>query len=157
MPSWSVYCCSHWFRAGSQTQKSYRGRKKQQQTRAVLVMSELQSPATKVNIDWSEMFIFKMIVIWLYQCFNVRTVVIFITIISIPVKITLHFETYDLWSIVVWFPLDVGFLLDAWESREGRLLAYELIMKFFIKNHWLYTFGPAASSQLRRQNTDSEM
>lgn len=50
-----------------------------------------------------------------------------------------------------------GFLLDAWESREGRLLAYELIMKFFIKNHWLYTFGPAASSQLRRQNTDSEI
>ncbi|XP_055997933.1 uncharacterized protein LOC125653195 isoform X2 [Ostrea edulis] len=49
-----------------------------------------------------------------------------------------------------------GFLLDAWESREGRLLAYELIMKFFIKNHWLYTFGPAASSQLRRQNTESE-
>ncbi|XP_062613685.1 uncharacterized protein LOC134275417 [Saccostrea cucullata] len=49
-----------------------------------------------------------------------------------------------------------GFLLDAWESREGRLLAYELIMKFFIKNHWLYTFGPAASSQLRRQNTDVE-
>nr|XP_022344408.1 uncharacterized protein LOC111137294 isoform X2 [Crassostrea virginica] len=49
-----------------------------------------------------------------------------------------------------------GFLLDAWESREGRLLAYELIMKFFIKNHWLYTFGPAASSQLRRQNTDIE-
>lgn len=52
MPSWSVYCYSHWFKAGSPTQTSYRGRKKQQQTRAVLVMSELQSPATKVNVDW---------------------------------------------------------------------------------------------------------
>lgn len=98
-----------------------------------------------------------MTVIWLYQCFNVRTVVIFITILSISLKITLHFEIYDIGSTVFWFSLDVGFLLDAWESREGRLLAYELIMKFFIKNHWLYTFGPAASSQLRRQNTDSEM
>ena len=33
-------------------------------------------------------------------------------------------------------------LSQAWEWREGRLLAYELILKFLIKNHWLYTFGP---------------
>ncbi|XP_069112054.1 uncharacterized protein [Argopecten irradians] len=38
-----------------------------------------------------------------------------------------------------------GSLLETWESREGRLFAYELIMKFLIKNHWLYTFGPAGS------------
>lgn len=99
-----------------------------------------------------------MTVIWLYQCFNVRTVIIFITILSISLKITLHFEIYMIYEAPFsGFSLGVGFLLDAWESREGRLLAYELIMKFFIKNHWLYTFGPAASSQLRRQNTDSEM
>ena len=36
-------------------------------------------------------------------------------------------------------------LLHAWESREGRLLAYELIMKYLLKNHWLYTFGPAGA------------
>ncbi|XP_064639855.1 uncharacterized protein LOC135495320 [Lineus longissimus] len=34
---------------------------------------------------------------------------------------------------------------DAWEWREGRLFAYELILKFLIKNHWLYTFGPSSS------------
>ena len=28
-----------------------------------------------------------------------------------------------------------------WEWREGRLLAYELLFQFLIKNHWLYTFG----------------
>ncbi|XP_067934976.1 uncharacterized protein [Watersipora subatra] len=28
-----------------------------------------------------------------------------------------------------------------WEWREGRLLAYELIFQFLVKNHWLYTFG----------------
>ena len=33
-------------------------------------------------------------------------------------------------------------LSDAWEWREGRLLAYELILQFLIKNHWVYTFGP---------------
>ncbi|XP_060080298.1 uncharacterized protein LOC132559696 [Ylistrum balloti] len=38
-----------------------------------------------------------------------------------------------------------GSILETWESREGRLFAYELIMKFLIKNHWLYTFGPAGS------------
>ncbi|KAL5022616.1 hypothetical protein ScPMuIL_001771 [Solemya velum] len=36
-------------------------------------------------------------------------------------------------------------LLCAWESREGRLFAYELVIKFLIKNHWLYTFGPAGA------------
>ena len=34
---------------------------------------------------------------------------------------------------------------DTWEGREGRLFAYELIFKYLIKNHWLYTFGPAGS------------
>ena len=33
-------------------------------------------------------------------------------------------------------------LCDTWQWREGRLLAYELICQFLIKNHWLYTFGP---------------
>ncbi|KAL3860307.1 hypothetical protein ACJMK2_010446 [Sinanodonta woodiana] len=37
-------------------------------------------------------------------------------------------------------------LMDTWEGREGRLFAYELIFKYLIKNHWLYTFGPAGSS-----------
>ena len=40
-------------------------------------------------------------------------------------------------------------LSDTWEGREGRLFAYELIFRYLIKNHWLYTFGPAGSgSQL---------
>ncbi|XP_052231830.1 uncharacterized protein LOC127845146 isoform X2 [Dreissena polymorpha] len=34
-------------------------------------------------------------------------------------------------------------LSDTWEGREGRLFAYELIFRYLIKNHWLYTFGPA--------------
>ncbi|XP_074644937.1 uncharacterized protein LOC141901529 [Tubulanus polymorphus] len=34
-------------------------------------------------------------------------------------------------------------LVDAWEWREGRLFAYELILEFLIKNHWFYTFGPS--------------
>jgi len=32
---------------------------------------------------------------------------------------------------------------SAWQWREGRLLAYELILQFLIKNHLLYTFGTA--------------
>ena len=36
-------------------------------------------------------------------------------------------------------------LADTWEGREGRMFAYELIFKYLIKNHWLYTFGPAGS------------
>ncbi|XP_013392533.1 uncharacterized protein LOC106160455 [Lingula anatina] len=32
-------------------------------------------------------------------------------------------------------------LAETWEWREGRLFAYELIFRFLIKNHWLYTFG----------------
>ena len=36
----------------------------------------------------------------------------------------------------------LGAIYKCWEWREGRLFAYELIMQFLIKNHWLYTFGP---------------
>ncbi|KAL4234093.1 hypothetical protein ACF0H5_005746 [Mactra antiquata] len=36
-------------------------------------------------------------------------------------------------------------LSETWEGREGRLFAYELIFRYLIKNHWLYTFGPAGS------------
>jgi len=32
-----------------------------------------------------------------------------------------------------------------WEWREGRLLAYELVFQFLIKNHWLYTFGASGA------------
>ncbi|CAH1780021.1 unnamed protein product [Owenia fusiformis] len=32
---------------------------------------------------------------------------------------------------------------DTWEWREGRLFAYELIVKFLIKNHLFHTFGPS--------------
>jgi len=35
---------------------------------------------------------------------------------------------------------------SAWQWREGRLLAYELILQFLIKNHLLYTFGTAQPS-----------
>jgi len=35
---------------------------------------------------------------------------------------------------------------NAWQWREGRLLAYELILQFLIKNHLLYTFGTAQPS-----------
>jgi len=35
---------------------------------------------------------------------------------------------------------------NAWQWREGRLLAYELIFQFLIKNHLLYTFGTAQPS-----------
>lgn len=42
-----------------------------------------------------------------------------------------------------------------WEWREGRLLAYELILQFLIKNHWLYTFG-AAGSLKSQHNSFSE-
>lgn len=34
-----------------------------------------------------------------------------------------------------------------WEWREGRLLAFELIFQFLIKNHWLYTFGASGNSK----------
>ncbi|WAR11648.1 hypothetical protein MAR_025828 [Mya arenaria] len=36
-------------------------------------------------------------------------------------------------------------LSDSWEGREGRMFAYELIFRYLIKNHWLYTFGPAGA------------
>ena len=35
---------------------------------------------------------------------------------------------------------------SAWQWREGRLLAYELILQFLVKNHLLYTFGTAQPS-----------
>lgn len=48
-------------------------------------------------------------------------------------------------------------LLDAWESKEGRLFAYELIMKYLLKNHWLYTFGPAGANYVDKyQNGEPE-
>jgi len=40
----------------------------------------------------------------------------------------------------------VGDVSSAWQWREGRLLAYELIFQFLIKNHLLYTFGTAQPS-----------
>ena len=40
-----------------------------------------------------------------------------------------------------------------WEWREGRLFAYELILKFLIKNHWLYTFGASSMAQLNTSRT----
>jgi len=42
----------------------------------------------------------------------------------------------------------------AWQWREGRLLAYELLLQFLIKNHLLYTFGtaqPSTSAEDQRQ------
>ncbi|XP_060566590.1 uncharacterized protein LOC132725472 isoform X3 [Ruditapes philippinarum] len=36
-------------------------------------------------------------------------------------------------------------LSETWEGREGRMFAFELIFRYLIKNHWLYTFGPAGS------------
>ncbi|XP_071173615.1 uncharacterized protein [Mytilus edulis] len=48
-------------------------------------------------------------------------------------------------------------LLQAWESREGRLFAYELILKYLLKNHWLYTFGPAGAGYIEKyQTTETE-
>ncbi|CAG2214540.1 unnamed protein product [Mytilus edulis] len=44
-------------------------------------------------------------------------------------------------------------LLQAWESREGRLFAYELILKYLLKNHWLYTFGPAGAGYIEKYQT----
>ncbi|XP_076357943.1 uncharacterized protein LOC143250806 isoform X2 [Tachypleus tridentatus] len=32
----------------------------------------------------------------------------------------------------------------AWEWKEGRLLAYELILHFILQNHLAYTFGPSS-------------
>ena len=46
-------------------------------------------------------------------------------------------------------------LCKTWEAREGRLFAFELIMKFLIKNHWLYTFGPWGAGMLKRENSGS--
>ncbi|KAK3085980.1 hypothetical protein FSP39_011613 [Pinctada imbricata] len=46
-------------------------------------------------------------------------------------------------------------LCDTWESREGRLFAFELIMQFLIKNHWVYTFGPAGIGAMRNENCES--
>lgn len=48
-------------------------------------------------------------------------------------------------SCYLLFSISEGSILATWESREGRLFVYELIMKFLIKNHWLYTFGPAGT------------
>lgn len=48
-------------------------------------------------------------------------------------------------------------LLQAWESREGRLFAYELILKYLLKNHWLYTFGPAGAGYIEKyESTETE-
>lgn len=47
-------------------------------------------------------------------------------------------------------------LSETWEGREGRLFAYELIFRYLIKNHWLYTFGPAGSGLHTEGGTSKE-
>ena len=37
-------------------------------------------------------------------------------------------------------------LPEAWEWREGRLFAYEVILQFVIKNHIIYTFGSLSTT-----------
>ncbi|XP_053402647.1 uncharacterized protein LOC123549646 [Mercenaria mercenaria] len=47
-------------------------------------------------------------------------------------------------------------LSETWEGREGRMFAYELIFRYLIKNHWLYTFGPAGSGLQMEACTSKE-
>lgn len=47
-------------------------------------------------------------------------------------------------------------LSQTWEWREGRLLAYELIFQFLIKNHWLYTFGTSSTSKTCSMNGEEK-
>ena len=56
-----------------------------------------------------------------------------------------HFNDYWLKKNAFFFFLTDGaspdFLMsESWEWREGRLLAYELILKFLITNHIHYVF-----------------
>ena len=40
----------------------------------------------------------------------------------------------------------IELITHSWEWKEGRLMAYELIMNYLLKNHWFYTFGFPLSS-----------
>lgn len=63
-------------------------------------------------------------------------------IISSPFYSTklLLFIYFNIWW---WFLL----VSTTWEWREGRLLAFELIFQFLIRNHWMHAFGTSSAAK----------